>query len=290
MKVPRRGPAQALLLLLAAAGLAGDGPEVTYQDFRGGRFPRPLFMKVGRDWDRLVRAEAGGLRITLPAGPMAWPQTGITPRFPVSGDFDIIVSYEILDLERPKNDRGAGVMLWVLTKDNQGAAITRSHRIQEGNVHSLDLTFKEGGELRHDERFVSTSARSGKLRLQRSGDTLLYLAAEGADGDFSELRQEPFSSADLRAVLIAVDPGGSPTALDVLIPDVRFRTEERQSRRGWSWLAVFGSAAAVGAVRWWKRRRRPATSRPRPGRPGKPSGPSARQPSPVPPRGEGNEG
>ncbi len=298
MSVPPRVAAPFLLLLLAVAGLAADETDLAYQDFRGGRFPRPLFTKVGRDPDRLVRTEVGGLRITLPAGPKAWPQTGFSPRFPVSGEFDVIVSYEILNLETPKNGYGSGVMLWVLSSDNQGAAITRSHRVQEGNVYSLDRASpNESGKLHHDVRFLPTSAQSGRLRLRRTGETLHYLAAEGADGEFSELRQEPFSSADLKAVLIAADPGGSPTALDVLIPDVRFRGEERKARSGWIWLAglgalaLLGSAvAAVGAVRWWKRRRRSAASRPGPGRPGKdPSRTSARTPSPIPPHSEGNE-
>ncbi len=299
MNVPRRGPAVSLLLLLAAAGLAGDGSEVTDQDFRGGHFPRPLFAKVGRDLDRLVKAEAGGLRITLPAGPKAWPQTGISPRFPVAGDFDITVSYEILALEPPQKGYGSGVMLWVLTSDNQGAAMTRCQRVQEGNVHSLDRAFpKEGGGLRHDERFLSTSAQSGQLRLRRTGDTLHYLAAEGVDGEFAELRQEPFSTADLKTVLVAADSGGSPTVLDVLIPEVRFRGAERKSRSGWIWpaglgaLALLGSAvAAVGTIRWWKRCHRSVASGTGTGRPGKnPNGESIRTSSPVPPRGERNEG
>jgi hypothetical protein len=271
MRVPRRMRSH-VLLLLAAAGLAGDLPADFYQNFRGGRYQDALFQKVGGDPERQVCPEAEGLRLRLPAGEQAWPPAGILPRFGLHGDFAITLSYEVLTLEPPKSGYGSGVVIWVLSGDErQGtAAIARSCRVREGSVYVLDRALPQAdGQLHHDEDFVPTASPFGKLRLQRTGDTLHYLAAEGKADEFRELRQEPFGTADVTVVRLIADPGGSPTTLDVRIPDVRFRTEalplwgtDQQARRWPAWLVALGvlgtATAAICALRWRRRHCSPA--------------------------------
>jgi hypothetical protein len=268
MRTPKRTP-WPLLLLLAAAGLAGEAPEDFYQNFRGGRFQDALFQKVGADPERQVLPEAKGLRIRLPAAEKAWPPAGILPRFGMHGDFEITLSYEVLKIEPPRSGYGSGVVLWVMSGDEQQgtAAIARSHRVQEGSTYVLDRALPHAdGQLRHDEQFVPTTSKFGKLRLQRTGDTLRYLAAEGNADEFRELRQEPFGTADATVVRIVADPGWSPT-------DVRFRTEAMplwgtdKQARGWlAWLAAAGvlglALAALFAVLWWRRRQCPPSAAP----------------------------
>ncbi len=268
MNILRRGLASVVLLLLNADAVpaAGEHPDDFYQDFRGGRFQDALFQKVGRDPGRQVRPEAGGLRITLPAGPQSYPQTGILPRFQVRGDFEITLSYDILALEPPKTGYGSGVMLWIQAGEKQGtAAIARRHRVKEGSVYVADrATEQANGPPQHDEQFFSTRTKSGKLRLQRSGETIHYLVAKGASESFQELRQISFGTADLVAVRVMADPGGSRSTLDVLLKDLRFHTEKlplaggEKSERNWLiWLVVAGLLGfTIAMVLWWKRKHR----------------------------------
>jgi hypothetical protein len=299
MRDPRR-TAWPLPLLLAAAGLAGDTPEDFYQDFRKGRFRDALFQKVGGDPDRQIRPEERGLRIALPAGEKAWPQTGIAPRFQVRGDFEITMTCEILTLEPPASGYGSGIMLWIQAADNQGtASIALRRRVKQGRGYGTNRTVPQAdGPAHNDEQFFPTSAKSGKLRLQRTGETLHYLIAEGAGEDFRELRETPFGTADLTTVRFVADPGGSRSKLDVLIQDVRFHTGElplrgaEKTSRAWlGWVVAAGvlGAGAVGGFLWRRRKRRQAAPASKGGRAGVKPTPASVAARPVPhKRGHGD--
>src|SRR5262249_55138939 len=114
-----------------------------------------------------------------------------------------------------------------------------------------------------------TKATIGKLQLARAGSILHYRAADGLRGTFRELCQDQIGSEDVRLVRLAANTGGSPTALDVRLSDLRIRSARLpnepatvyRQRRGWlAWLIPLGAAAiglaVTGYVRWQLRRAR----------------------------------
>jgi hypothetical protein len=218
-----------LPLLFTAAAAGGELGDLFYQDFRGSHFSESRLQKVGGDPARQVCPGADGLRITLPAAARAWPQAGIMPRFRISGDFEITLSYELLTLDTPKEGYGAGVKITVRADEGQGqAAVKRIERVSEGSAYVVNRsTVKEGGGLQHHERASPTAARSGKLRLRRSGATMHFLVAEDPkEDDFRELSQAAFGTADIVNAWVVADPGGAHSTIDVLFKDLRCRTEE----------------------------------------------------------------
>jgi hypothetical protein len=47
-----------------------------------------------------LQSEPEGLRITLPAGPLRQRETGVSPQFDISGDFEITAGYEIIEADQ----------------------------------------------------------------------------------------------------------------------------------------------------------------------------------------------
>jgi hypothetical protein len=59
--------------------------------------------------EKVLKRDAGGIRIILSEKPSGFPPFGVTPRFCVRGDFEITASYELLKLERPASGYGAAL-------------------------------------------------------------------------------------------------------------------------------------------------------------------------------------
>lgn len=255
----------AVTLLSASMGTDPLGEEIR-QNFSGGAVSETLFRRVGPGPMRFMKTHPTGLRVTLP-GDVAVPPVGVASRLAVHGDFEITATYQILKLGKPSGGHGAGVRLWIGMASPAAAAATlgRIVRPQDGDVYLTDHGFKApDGKRAHQELDLSTSAKAGKLRLTRSGSTLVYLAADGLGSEFQELRREKFGSAPLHGVRIAADTGGAPVEVDVLLVDFEIRARElsasppSERQAGgpvWGVGLAISAALALGAFLYWRRRR-----------------------------------
>src|SRR4051794_8932466 len=80
-----------------------------YQDFRHKRPLHDSLKLVGPDVEEAITAEEEGLRITLGATRKGhWP-VEVTTDFPLSGDFEVTGTYELLSARRPTKGYGVGV-------------------------------------------------------------------------------------------------------------------------------------------------------------------------------------
>lgn len=263
-----------LVLLGSAAGMGGELREKFYQDFRLGRFQGGVFHKGGRGVNQHMRPEIAGLRITLPAAAKSWPQTGLLPRLQLQGDFAVTLTYELVAADTPKHGYGSGVMIFASAGKGKGSvSIARRVHPKQGHVYAVHrVIVTDKGKEQHKGSLFPTKARSGKLRLERHGELLHYLVADGKGDSFRELSQEQFGTDDIKSMRIMADPGGGRGKLEVLLKDVRFESEElpltgtaRQTRRWWLWLgvaALLGAALAGGGFFWRRRlaRRRVAVA------------------------------
>jgi hypothetical protein len=73
---------------------------------------------------------------------------------------------------------------------------------------------------------LPASASVCRLRLQRTGSTIRYLAADGPDADFALVDEIDFGTADVRPLQAGGDAGGSEAALDAILLDFTIRATD----------------------------------------------------------------
>jgi hypothetical protein len=195
-----------------------------FWSLRGDARERPPVELMGPDADVCVRFEPDGLRIKLPEGyAKVRPETGVRIPLTLKGDFDVKVSFEVLQEPSPA-DTGFGtrVTLGVHTRDNMAATASRmihadgrSKYAAWSSKHSNDPA-----ELKRVQYFP-TRAKAGQLRLVRAGAVISYSVLNDAEQEFVLLQQHPFGTDDIRELQIVATTGGAKAKLDVRITDLR---------------------------------------------------------------------
>ncbi|MCI0684302.1 MAG: DUF1583 domain-containing protein [Gemmataceae bacterium] len=181
---------------------------------------------LGPDAKNCVTFEDEGLRITLPAG---WkgdrPGTGVQADLRLQGDFAIWMSFEILK-EPARADAGkiSTRLSLGISKDTAKKDRATNSRSVTGSRGSVFVTWaslwnNETGKNQMPSNVFPTKARTGKLRLVRSGDQLFYHAAEGSDGEWQSLTGYRFGEEDVINVRITAATGGDKAELDVRITE-----------------------------------------------------------------------
>lgn len=254
-------------LLGAGAVLTASGEEQRF-DFRESRFDNARLRLLGEGIAELLVPERDGLRVTIPQG-AAVEEVGFAPRFGLRGDFEIIVTVEVIDLPTPTSGYGVGPRIYIAaaTEDEQAATVARLRRIREGDVFSAHnaryLATKDGGrERKHKIFFVPAAGKVARIGLRRTGTKLQYLASEGDGAIPVEISSWTFTAADVPSVRISLHGHGAAAAGEVRWNDVVIRADEfvrpRTSHGAGRVLALGALLAsiAVGIGVWRYRRRR----------------------------------
>ena len=138
----------------------------------------------------------------------------------IQGDFEITVSYEILE-EIESSEPGAKptALQLIVNQDeppNTRAVLARRAHAKGGTPFSTwsnSLPFK----------LHPAEAKSGRLRLVRIGGKLSYSVSEKGDAKFTELYEAPFNEEAVADVKLAGTTGGADATLDVRFTDLRIR-------------------------------------------------------------------
>lgn len=289
--------------LLKPPELLAPTPEYAkeyYHSFKGNPAKAPGWDFHGPDAVECVRFEREGLRISMPAG---WkgerPGTGVRADFGVKGDFEITMGFEILKEPDPAELGKTGTRLTLSVVKNTAhfgtphSEIATLSRSISGKCGTIFVTWMRRRKPADDDdeiraKIYPTTAKSGRLRLVRSGAELFYLKAEGADDTFKVLTKFTFGAEDLLHVDIVASTGGENATLDARITDIRIRAQAlpgapatdsgpagalaenapQGPKREWltttlllgaAVLVLFGTVAGVQVLR---RRRRPAAPPP----------------------------
>jgi hypothetical protein len=196
-----------------------------YQDFRAGQRLHPSLRLIGPDADVVSRFEDQGLRITLPAdrGKPHYPVEVVTT-FPLSGDFEITGTYELLSAAQPTEGYGVGVSLNLADTEarNKFAKVARANLVKAGSVFQSEHWTNEPRRF-YKVQVKPTESKLGRLRLVRKGASMRYLAADGTEGDFLEIwSQTNFGTEDLEHVHFVVADSGKPgNPIDARLIDLR---------------------------------------------------------------------
>lgn len=274
-------------LSLTGAASAQPSTEVAqdfYHSFKGKTELSRPFELWGVDSAAMVRQEMEGLRITLPTGQAGVrPPAGISLPIVVQGDFAITASYEILQAPEPAvllRKVGPGLdkqtrftVDIVLDKPGLNAAsfsrTVHGRGVQFACWSGLQAEPTDKPQIRM--AYSAAPTRAGRLRLSRSGITLSYLAAQDDAGNFTLIRQFPFTVDDLKEVRLVGSTGAADSSLDVRVLDLHIHAKAMPGiavpaatttteTHGFLVILALGSALALAAGICWHirpRRRSP---------------------------------
>ncbi len=200
----------------------------------------------------LVKPTKNGLRVHVP------PRTngagvGLCTKFGIRGDFEVVVSYEIIDAPKPSQGPGIGPEVFLQSMENWDDHIALSRRVaaRTGDA-TLAGEIARGGasKIQVGDGSIKSASKEGRLYIARSGSTIHLYAAEG-NGDFKKVCVADFGVGDLRFVRLSTLFDGADRGLDVLWKELSVRAESLPRDPGNSSSGGFPSTllmAMVGVV------------------------------------------
>jgi RNA polymerase sigma factor (sigma-70 family) len=202
------------------------------RSFGGRQFDAELFKWSGPSPLRYMRREDQGLRMTLPATNGPGEPIGVQLRCPVHGDFELEVTLEVLEIERPEKDYGAGATVYFFLDSAEwdGLWFGKLSDPKEGPVFAVGHRLGKGA-ARRDKfvRKIPARAESGVARLKvvRRGAMFSVLGAEGTGESFRPLGTFDVGPENLSIVRLAADPAWSASRkIDVRFLDFAMSAEE----------------------------------------------------------------
>jgi WD40 repeat protein len=244
--LPALFAALAILGLGGALWLAGGppepGPVAKYKDeyaisFKGEPANSDTFEYYGPDAERCVRYEPAGVRLALPAGyPGQRPGTGVTIPLHARGDFEVTVSFEMLQepAPPPAADKRSRFTLDAVTDGPARAVGTLSRNVgsQLGTQFFAWMRITDEATQKEKQRHQWFIARtkSGRLRMTRVGSELSYQVADGPEAEFVLIATFAFVADDLKAVRLVGATGDPAVSLEVRAWDLRIRAESLPDR------------------------------------------------------------
>lgn len=177
--------------------------------------------------------EAEGLHISLPGAKAKRARTGFQTRFNLHGDFDVILSYELLQANRPAMGPAIGLRLTVTTNTptKDLLILSRISNMQGNGYHCAKTTTDVEGKQQVSLEAFATEVRSGKLRLVCWGSTITFLVAEEGFDRFRQLCQRELGKDVPASIRVVVDPGNADSPpVEVRIRDFEVRAEQASGK------------------------------------------------------------
>ncbi len=262
MNLPLRLATAAALFLSPAAGAAGERKDELKIDPSSPGLLRTGFATYGYLPPQSIVLEKESYRFRLPAGVARVGQTGVYSYFLLSGDCEVSITFELINLQPPREGYGSGVGLAFDAGEEVGrASIQRVDKNSKESGYVLQTSPGRGDKVKEEYRFVPTPAWRGRIGMRRVKKELVFLASDDLSAPLKEVGTLPFTDGTVRSVRFFADPGGSPTALDVRVGQIQVRAEEitggvprkEAARSLWLLLWVLGPVVVAGLLFWrWR--------------------------------------
>ncbi len=219
----------------------------------------PALSVIGVEFSDEMFEEPEGMRISL-SGARTDKQAGVgvQPRFVISGDFQITLTYELIEPPKPTSGHGSGVKIWAKIGDAPLQAAAVGHVARTSGSSAFVAVLGDAGK--QSIRSKSTAAQGGRLRLVREGEKLTFLAAEQGQNDFEALYDITVRTDDVKVLRVAANQGGDGTPLNVRFTELTIQADQLigmpPSRGGrLTALVVVLVLVGGGAGVWlWRRR------------------------------------
>jgi hypothetical protein len=215
-------------VLLAGCGSSGSGEQLGTEfreDFRNKDFGDLKVFPCYLGAADFMRPEPEGLRISLPENPVptGYRETGVSPPFDIQGDFEIVASYETLQV-----DEGQQATFEIYLQTQAGEALAFHHTFDSdgrGGFFIGRLTTIAGKRQTlpgvRTTTPVTSANKSGRLRIMRVGTEAL-LSAITAGEDFQELFRVPLGAEDVVRFRVGINPRRARFA-DVRLVDLQVK-------------------------------------------------------------------
>ncbi|MAT15046.1 MAG: hypothetical protein CMJ46_07225 [Planctomyces sp.] len=150
---------------------------------------------------------------------------GLITRFAFAGDFTATAFFEINKITQPDYGSGAGAMMVINTVDEGfQARVQRINSAGRGHAFSAHVGMPREPRpgvpphqnLNHSHQLKPTVAKAGRLQLKREGTSMIWLASEGLDGEFRELRREEWTDKPVKELFLLGKSGGAAAEVDFL--------------------------------------------------------------------------
>ncbi len=215
----------------------------------------PSLSLFGPDAQSIVKADARGWRITLPADRDNTDIVGVETTNRLSGDFAISLGYELLSVGEPWPQFGAGVWIriWFDTPSFLSAMLSRNNSSYHNPHEQSFAAFKILKDPDGKEKYLDTVVEKahgprGKLRLERIGSRLHYLMVEEGP-NFRTMQTVEIGTADVRKVQVFCSTMYTPTALDVRWTELDIRADKIDSQNSSLASEPLSAQEAAGGMR-----------------------------------------
>ena len=274
---------QVVCLLLAIVPTATATADSYSWDFRNGHFDNLSLVPMGAGAVNLLQPTKEGLRITVLAGHDV-KAVGFSPRFVISGDFEITAEFTIVKRTQPKSGYGSGPSLYLSmgsTKDS-AASLGRQLRTDGRDVYGVFAARVDEGQRIPTARLFDVPAANksmtGQLRLTRTGHEISYSIADSSKAAFRPLVTLPVSDADVTMLRVGLAQSDPQSAAVIVLQSIQIdatkllQLPSEQSRTAqlyrpryqpppqptsyrWLWQTLAALViTGVFATWWWKRR------------------------------------
>jgi hypothetical protein len=243
----------ALAVLAAAPAATADGPAAELKFGPNPRLFDTHFSYYAADPARSLMREARGVRFRLPSPAGGLGEAGWYSYFALAGDFEVLVTYELIAVPPPSGGFGATVGISLDTEGPAGSvALAVGCLPEQGRRCVVTRGLPADSGLAYENTDYPASSDNGLLVLRRRKADLICLIADEPAAEPVELCRLPFTDGTVRKLRLFADPGGSPSGLDARLSDLVVRAEEitagiPQREHGHTqWWIALGTIAALG--------------------------------------------
>jgi Tol biopolymer transport system component len=198
-------------------------------DFRGQRPDANARRLIESSDPRYASLEAEGLRIRLPAGDEKPDRAGISTKFEIRGDFELIAVFHSLTAHKPAEGWGAGLHL-LLQSGSGPKDFILVERMLSGTGESVFAT--KHGHVDIDGQYQwkithhpPNEVAAGKIKVVRKGATVYYLFAEYGTDEYDLFDEKVISDADIQLLKLEACAKDRQAGSELILDELEVRAE-----------------------------------------------------------------
>ncbi|MEX1228950.1 MAG: DUF1583 domain-containing protein [Planctomycetaceae bacterium] len=275
-------------LIVVSLCLLHSSPEfvstaVYTWDFRNGHFDNLSLVPIGPGAVNLLQPTNEGLRVSVPAGHDV-KSVGFSPRFMISGDFELTVDFTILNRTQPKSGFGTGPNIYLSMGSTSDAAASLSRLLRPDcrDVYGVFAARIENGERIPAAKLFDVpradKSQTGRMQLKRAKSEISYSIADDDRSPLRLLVALPVSDADVTMLRIGLSQSDIQSAATIVLHKISIEADDlphlpsEQSRTAqlhrpqyqppsppksyrWLWQSLAALIVTSGTVMWWWKRR-----------------------------------
>jgi hypothetical protein len=181
---------------------------------------------------------------------------GARARFGVAGDFEIVASLDLIEAPAKSSFFGSGARLFVRFDSpiEERVSLSRVRREYGGDCYLVNYVWKDAKGVQQEVRKTMPAySKSGRLRLRREGETLIFEAADD-DQRFEKIHSVDCGTEDATEISVTATTWYHPSATEVRWKELsvsadaltdRDMPESLEPSRFWYWAI---GAASIGVL------------------------------------------